>query len=330
MATIKEIWTSRRRTIVGPGFGVVNVTREFHVTVDEHGDEPEVTIQDPRGGIAPGTPHPKFPAVFAIGYERGERLATLTYEVTVLYGDPVSFPIETDYWDFQIIGDYQEEESFYDLDGKPIGHPEFRRWEEDAPLTGNAQGLRRFKTRTKDGPIDLLLPNPLPRDHVWYARPIRLPSQTGLLIFRRLAANAPNPPSKAFGLRGTANRDPLRVRVPQGTWTFGLARRFMLESVVVTSRAGTVLGQQRPGIIYEFEVVFRYRRRPWTPYKQNILYVAPSGGESQVLSYATGEPIEEEYRVAEVSDHSALMEDLLRPGGAINIGPFAGGFGVNP
>ncbi len=128
MASAEEQWESRTGDVAAnrDGFGA---SREFVVTIDNIGDNPDDVLHDPdettgvgADAVPFGSPHPTrvgLEAVFFI--VQRPRIASLKYRVLIVYAPPIVFAIEGFEWELNYQPGLSSTIVRHDWLGNPIG-----------------------------------------------------------------------------------------------------------------------------------------------------------------------------------------------------------------
>ena len=288
MASAFELFESREGDSSGV-FGDVSVTRVFQVTCDAATDDPKATLRDLRsGGVPQGSLHPDSGrnGIVALMYTRSTRRGPLVWLVIVHYGPPVFFPTEQPYWEMAIRGSQDQEFVLHDLDGRPIGNPQFE--------TGNAAnadgdgGVQFRTTRFVPGDDSVAPPTrgSVESINLWmphYDNPakrwVNLEGATryrrgGEVLLQRSFAKFPQEIGTVIAAINTINKDYVRVQLAdfKGLTTLSPPGHFMLANADAQPMPGVIVGQRIPGRIWQVTILLRYNAVPWSPYSRTHTY----------------------------------------------------------
>jgi hypothetical protein len=128
MASASERWESRLGDVSADrtGFGA---SREFTVTIDSIGDNPDDVLRDPTTldpdgnaiAVPFNSPHPTRAGLFAAFYSVETRLKALMYVVRVIYAPPVDFSTSANPWELSYQTGFTTAPINHDNFGNPIG-----------------------------------------------------------------------------------------------------------------------------------------------------------------------------------------------------------------
>lgn len=148
MPSAEEQWESRTGDVAAnrDGFGA---SREFVVTIDNIGDNPDDVLRDPdettgvgADAVPFGSPHPTrvgLEAAFFI--VQRPRIASFKYRVLIVYAPPIVFAIEGFEWEFNYQPGLSSTIVRHDWLGAPIGPASYSLVDPDNPPSGPTFGV---------------------------------------------------------------------------------------------------------------------------------------------------------------------------------------------
>lgn len=291
--------------------GSIGRRRSFRVTVDSVLDDPLRVLQTHRSGVRLGQSYPytddAVNGIVAVFFEQRRHITELDWEIDAIYDVPIFFPNATTPWIIRVRGGQETEDIEFDLDGKPIGTPEYPIL--STASLGHTHTALVVNNESGGSATQVKLGTPA-NDATRYVEPATRYRDTGELVMVKTVGTMTTSDFNGFlEYNNKVNSDWVTVVTnissPFATRIAGPGKlKFAPPEIIEVPGYG--VGQSKAGVLWQITVAMQFDPLGWK-HRVTHRYTDHTTGNRAVIKNLDGDPVYEEFRLYDTANFTQML-----------------------